>query len=175
MKTLILYLTQDGQTHKIAKKIAEELDKNTTILSLREHSLISYETLDQFDTIVLGASIRYGHFDPLLVQFITKHSSLLNQKKSAFFSVNLTARKANRNTPESNTYTRKLLNKIQWKPNLVAVFAGALRYPRYRWFDRIMIQFIMKITGGNTDTRYEYEYTDWQQVSQFTKQLKKLE
>ncbi|QLB20932.1 protoporphyrinogen oxidase [Vespertiliibacter pulmonis] len=173
MKTVILYLTRDGQTRKIAERIAQEMHGEVTVLSLKEQPKISAEQLMQFDQVVLGASIRYGHFDPLLDQFIKQHATLLNQKQSAFFSVNLTARKANRNTPESNTYTRKLLARIDWQPNLVKVFAGALRYPRYRWFDRVMIRFIMKITGGDTDTRYEYEYTDWQQVSQFAKQLSK--
>jgi menaquinone-dependent protoporphyrinogen oxidase len=42
-----------------------------------------------------------------------------------------------------------------------AVFAGALRYPRYRWYDRFMIRLIMKMTGGETDTRKEVVYTDW--------------
>jgi menaquinone-dependent protoporphyrinogen oxidase len=44
------------------------------------------------------------------------------------------------------------------------VFAGALRYPRYRWYDRFMIRLIMKMTGGETDTSKEVVYTDWQQV-----------
>lgn len=171
MKTVIFYLTRDGQTQKIAEHIAQQFSNETTVLSLREHHHISTEELAKFDTIVIGASIRYGHFDPLLEQFIAKHSDLLNQKKSAFFGVNLTARKANRNTPETNTYTRKLLARIAWKPTLVEVFAGALRYPRYRWFDRVMIRFIMKITGGETDTSKEYEYTDWQKVAEFAKKL----
>ena len=47
------------------------------------------------------------------------------------------------------------------------MFAGALRYPRYRWFDRIMIQFIMRMTGGETDTSKEVEYTDWEKVTRF--------
>jgi menaquinone-dependent protoporphyrinogen IX oxidase len=42
------------------------------------------------------------------------------------------------------------------------VFAGALRYPRYRWYDRFMIRLIMKMTGGETDTSKEVVYTDWQ-------------
>lgn len=173
MKTLILYLTRDGQTQKIAEKISTEMhgeSHDITVLSLRENRF-SATQLAEFDCIIVGASIRYGHFDPLLEQFIGQHASLLNQKKSAFFSVNLTARKANRNTPETNTYTRKLLARIAWQPNVVEVFAGALRYPRYRWFDRVMIRFIMKITGGDTDTRYEYEYTDWEQVRAFTQTI----
>ncbi|QGM80041.1 menaquinone-dependent protoporphyrinogen IX dehydrogenase [Otariodibacter oris] len=175
MKILILYLTRDGQTQKIAEHIASTFHDDTVeVLSLREHFHISSEKLQSFDTIVIGASIRYGHFDPLLEKFIQQHYALLNSKKSAFFSVNLTARKANRNTPETNVYTRKLLAKIKWQPNIVKVIAGALYYPRYRWFDRVMIRFIMKMTKGDTDTSKEYEYTNWQQVSQFSEQIRKL-
>ena len=159
---------------KIAEQIATELSGESTVLSLREHSDLSSKTLSEFDCIVIGASIRYGHFDPLLEQFIAKHYALFNQKHSAFFSVNLTARKANRRTPETNAYTRKLLARIQWQPDLVEVIAGALFYPRYTWFDRFMIRFIMKITGGETDTSKEVEYTNWQQVSKFADRLRKL-
>lgn len=171
MRTVIFYLTHDGQTRKIAEHLAEQLQDETTVLCLRESAQFTTEKLAEFDLIVIGASIRYGHFDPLLERFIAKHSALLNQKRSAFFSVNLTARKANRNTPETNTYTRKLLSRIEWTPTLIEVFAGALRYPSYRWFDRVMIRFIMKITGGETDTSREYEYTDWEQVREFAKRL----
>lgn len=167
MKTAILYLTRDGQTKKIAERIASQLT-DCTLINLRDQAVVSATNFANFDQIVIGASIRYGHFDPLLEQFIAQHSALLNNKKSAFFSVNLTARKANRNTPETNTYTRKLLARIAWKPTLVEVFAGALFYPRYGWFDRMMIRFIMKITKGDTDTSREYEYTDWQKVDYFT-------
>lgn len=174
MKTAILYLTRDGQTKKIAEYIAQALNDDTTLISLRDVPQPSAEQLEQFDCIIIGASIRYGHFDPILEQFIQQHYALLNQKKSAFFSVNLTARKANRNTPGTNIYTRKLLSRIQWKPNLVEVIAGALFYPRYTFFDRFMIRFIMKITKGDTDTSKEYEYTDWQKVSQFANKIRKL-
>lgn len=169
MKTLILYLSRDGQTQKIAEKLAEQIPHHTAVHSLREP--ISVQQLEAFDTIVIGASIRYGHFDPLLERFIDQHLTLLQQKKSAFFSVNLTARKPNRNTPETNTYTRKLLARIAWQPNLCEVFAGALLYPQYRWFDRLMIQFIMKITQGETDTSKTVEYTDWQKVAEFAQKI----
>lgn len=166
MKTVILYLTRDGQTKKIAERIASQIP-HCELISLRDQALIQSTDFTDFDQIIIGASIRYGHFDPLLEKFIAQHHELLNQKKSAFFSVNLTARKPNRNTPETNVYTRKLLARIPWQPHSVTVFAGALFYPRYTWFDRVMIRFIMQITKGDTDTSKEYEYTDWQKVDQF--------
>lgn len=166
MKTVILYLTTDGQTKKIADRIAEKLS-DCTLVSLRDSAAVSAANLANFEQIIVGASIRYGHFDPILEKFIAQNSEVLNAKKSAFFSVNLTARKPNRNTPQTNTYTRKLLARIAWQPKLVEVFAGALFYPRYTWFDRTMIRFIMKITKGDTDTSKEYEYTNWQKVDDF--------
>lgn len=166
MKTLILYSSHDGQTKKIALFLAEKL--SAEVCSIDEN----FSDLTEFDRIIIGASIRYGHFNKLLYKFIEKNTALLNHKQTAFFGVNLTARKANKNTPETNAYIRKFLQRIDWKPTLVAVFAGALLYPRYGFFDRMMIRFIMKITGGETDISKEVEYTDWQKVAAFAEQIR---
>ncbi|MDG6881783.1 Protoporphyrinogen IX dehydrogenase [menaquinone] [Phocoenobacter uteri] len=170
MKTLILYLTTDGQTQKIAQHIANEIQGEITLIDLKEQQ-ISAEQLKEADQIIIGASIRYGHFSPMLKKFIQQHYELLNQKKSAFFSVNLVARKEEKNTPETNSYTRKLLAEISWKPTEAAVFAGKLSYPKYNWYDRAIIRFIMKLTGGETDTTKEIEYTDWNKVTEFARKF----
>lgn len=83
------------------------------------------------------------------------------------YSVNLVARKPEKRTPQTNSYARKFLMNSQWRPDRCAVIAGALRYPRYRWYDRFMIKLIMKMSGGETDTRKEVVYTDWEQVANF--------
>lgn len=171
MKTLILYFTTDGQTLKIAERLAKAITHEVELISLKEQAVDFAEKMANADQIVIGASIRYGHFNPLVYQFVEQHYATLNRKKTAFYGVNLTARKANRNTPETNTYIRKFLAKIKWQPTLVEVFAGALFYPRYNLFDRVMIRFIMKITKGETDTSKEYEYTDWQKVKSFGEKL----
>ena len=92
-------------------------------------------------------------------------------KRAVFFGVNLTARKEGKDTPEGNVYVRKFLQRIRWTPEKVGVFAGALLYPRYKWIDRVMIQLIMKITNGETDTTKEIEYTDWEKVKTFAESL----
>lgn len=167
MKTLILYFTTDGQTKKIADHLAAQIQHEVEVISLQDQAVNFTEKLANADQIVIGASIRYGHFNPLVYRFVAEHQAVLNQKKSAFYGVNLTARKANRKTAETNTYVRKFLAKIAWKPTYVEVIAGALFYPRYNWFDRVMIQFIMKLTKGETDASREYEFTDWAQVARF--------
>lgn len=166
MKTIILYSSRDGQTKKIAQFIADKLGQNTTVQPISEAV-----DLNAFEQIVIGASVRYGHFNPELYKFIEKQTALLNRKQTAFFGVNLTARKVGKDTPETNVYVRKFLQRIRWRPTQSAVFAGALRYPRYKLFDRLMIQFIMRLTGGETDATKEIEYTDWNKVSVFADSL----
>lgn len=61
-----------------------------------------------------------------------------------------------------------------WRPDRSAVIAGALLYPRYRWYDRVMIQLIMKMSGGETDTNKEVVYTDWEQVASFAREIAQL-
>ncbi|CAI1891213.1 MULTISPECIES: menaquinone-dependent protoporphyrinogen IX dehydrogenase [Serratia] len=170
MKALILYSSRDGQTRAIASYIASKLQDT---LRCEVIDLLQAEQVDlnQYQLVMIGASIRYGHFNPVLDKFVKRHAEQLNRMPSAFFAVNLTARKPEKRSPQTNAYTRKFLLTSPWQPKQCAVFAGALRYPRYRWFDRIMIQFIMRMTGGETDTSKEVEYTDWQQVDRFAQEF----
>lgn len=170
MKTLILYSSHDGQTKKISEFLAALLDGEVIVDALRE----DYD-LQNFDRVVIGASIRYGHFNKMLDRFVIRNSLHLEQKRAVFFGVNLTARKEGKDNPETNVYVRKFLQRTKWQPKLAAVFAGALFYPRYKWFDQVMIQFIMRITGGETDTTKEIEYTDWEKVKWFAQRINELD
>lgn len=173
MKALILFSSRDGQTRAIASYIANALEEKQASDVV---DLLQVDTLDwsQYDRVLIGASIRYGHYHPVVAKFVKQHLRQLQQRSSGFFSVNLTARKPEKRTPQTNAYTRKFLLQSPWQPDCCAVFAGALRYPRYRWFDRIMIQLIMRMTGGETDATKEVEYTDWQQVQRFAREFAQL-
>lgn len=173
MKALVLYSSRDGQTHAIASYIGNVLreEGECDVIDLQDADKLD---LARYGKVMIGASIRYGHFSPLLDKFAKRHADLLNAMPSAFFSVNLTARKPEKRTPQTNAYTRKFLLSTPWQPAMCNVFAGALRYPRYGWLDKVMIQLIMRMTGGETDTRKEVEYTDWNQVKQFAADFGKL-
>ena len=174
MKTLILFSTRDGQTREIAFYLASELKEQgvyADVVNLNRTEEIHWQ---DYDRVVIGASIRYGHFHPALDRFVKKHLATLNSLPGAFYSVNLVARKAEKRTPQTNSYTRKFLLNSPWQPERCAVFAGALRYPRYSWYDRIMIRLIMKMAGGETDTHKEVVYTDWPQVASFAREIAQL-
>ena len=174
-KILFLYHSQDGQTQKIVQYAAQQLTGVATTQCLRFDEIdTQHPELSQYAHICLAAPIRYGHFPKQLTQFIEQHASQLNTLSTSFISVNLTARKSHKSSPDNNGYTAKFLDNSAWKPTHCAVIAGALRYPRYHFFDKRMIQFIMWMTKGETDTRKEVEYTNWQSVDQYAKTIQTL-
>ena len=169
-KFLIIYSTTDGHTKIICERIKNFLTDGNLVelLSLEDSKKVD---LSNFEKIIIGASIRYGKHSKELYEFINLNKNILDQKKSAFFSVNVVARKPEKNTAETNPYINKFLKISKWKPNKISVFAGKVDYPNYNFFDKYIIKFIMFITKGPTDTSQSYEFTDWSKVDDFSKEL----
>lgn len=130
MKTLILFSTRDGQTREIASYLASELKELGIQADVANVHRIEEPQWENYDRVVIGASIRYGHYHSAFQAFVKKHATQLNSMPSAFYSVNLVARKPEKRTVQTNSYARKFLMNSQWRPDRCAVIAGALRYPR---------------------------------------------
>ncbi len=169
--TLIAYSTTDGQTLVICERIR-------TILEGCGRSAVLFDIgsggacdLGPFDAIVIGASIRYGKHRPCVFQFIASNRDMLDRKPSAFFSVNVVARKPGKNTAETNPYMRAFSRNTSWIPKLAGVFAGKIDYPRYGFLDRQVIRLIMWLTNGPTDPTSCTEFTDWKQVESFAREI----
>jgi|TARA_B100001540_G_scaffold175496_2_gene155035 menaquinone-dependent protoporphyrinogen oxidase len=167
-KTLITYSTVDGQT----KRISERLAKLATQSRVDVLPISNQINLDSYKTIIIGASIRYGKYRNEVFNFIENNIHTLNVKENAFFSVNVVARKPEKSAPETNPYLIKFLDKIKWKPKNLGVFAGKIEYPKYKFIDKYAIKFIMWLTKGPTDTSKTYEFTDWNKVGDFARDLK---
>jgi menaquinone-dependent protoporphyrinogen oxidase len=172
-KTGIIYSSVDGQTLKICKRLREEFLKSNQKVELFSISDFN-EDISDYDKLIIGASIRYGVHNKEVIEFININKKQLDSIKTAFFSVNLVARKSQKNTPSTNPYVIKFFKNINWTPTIVEVFAGKLDYKKYPFFDRIMIQFIMWMTKGPTNVNTEIEYTNWDRVTEFGKQLRDL-
>ena len=166
---LLIFSSVDGHTKKICNRIESMLgNSETTLINLNEVSSLD---LEKYDQITIGASIRYGKHKPELYNFIENNYSILQSKNSAFFSVNIVARKPEKNSPETNPYMKKFLKLSKWKPDILEVFAGRLEYPKYSFIDKHMIRFIMWITNGPTDINGTFEFTDWEKVDEFAKKI----
>ena len=165
-KSIIIYSSVDGHTKEICEKIANYMVDDPDIFSVDDNP-----SIHDYEKIIIGASIRYGKYRKELFHFIEANIEEINRRENAFFSVNVVARKNEKNKPDTNPYVQKFLNSSTWIPNKIDVFAGKIDYPKYKFFDKYAIKFIMWITKGPTDTSKKYEFTDWNKVKDFAENI----
>jgi menaquinone-dependent protoporphyrinogen oxidase len=170
-KVLLVYSTVDGHTRTIVAHMARVLESEG--LSVTQHSVDdgNVDDLESYDCTIIGASIRYGKHRPNVTEWINARARSLAAKPGAFFSVNLVARKPGRDRLEANNYAKKFLKGIDWQPDRVAIFAGKLDYPAYSYWDRQVIRLIMWMTKGPTNSDAVVDYTDWQKVEDFAREV----
>lgn len=173
-KLLIIYSSKEGHTLKICQALQTQLEQQAHDVTLAAITEAEQLTLADFDKIVIGASVHYGRHNPQIRAFIKRHQAVLDSKSNAFFSVNLVARKQEKQQIDTNPYLLKFLKRISWQPKLTAVFAGKLDYPRLKPLDRNVIRFIMWLTKGPTHPSAIVEFTDWQAVATFAQTLSQM-
>jgi len=167
MNTLIIYGTTEGQTRKIANFASEELQK-------LGHTSAVHDATQQppspegFDSVIIASSIHVGAYQTAVIDYVTRHASMLNTKRSAFLSVCLAvASGAEEAQREADAILHAFLEKSGWAPTETMQVAGALKYTQYDFFKRLMLQMISKSSGGSTDTSKDHEYTDWTALARF--------
>ena len=169
-----VYSTVDGHTLEICERLQRIVEAQGHSALLVELDAAAAVDLAAFDTIVIGASIRYGKHRPEVTRLVSDNVALLDAMPSAFFSVNAVARKPEKRDPETNPYVKKFLASIAWKPRLIGIFGGRLDYARYGFWDKTMIRFIMWMTKGPTAADTNVDFTDWEEVAAFGKAICEL-
>ena len=166
MRNIFIYSTSNGQSLKICNAINK--NKESLIIDIDKIKTVE---LNKFDQIIIGASVKYGDNKKKIYDFIKNNKILLETKKTGFFSVNATARKSEKNKPETNPYVIKFLKKTNWTPDNIGVFAGKIDFPNYNFLEKYIIKVIMWITNGPTDTSKTFEFTDWEDVKKFSDKI----
>ena len=174
-RILIAYSTVDGHTRAICERLRRSLEGGGHSVTLASLSEPDHPDLRLFEKVVIGASIRYGRYRPEVYDFIRLNRQSLEEKPTAFFSVNVVARKPGRDTPAANPYVRSFTRKTTWRPALLAVFAGKIDYPKYGFVDRQVIRLIMWLTHGPTDPRACIDFTNWEGVDAFAGRIASLQ
>lgn len=169
----LLYASHDGQTRKIALYLSalwRGRGMDVALQDLLEEGPDPQEGKAAAH-VVLMAPIRYGYPLPSMDAFIRQNRDWLESKPYTVVLLNLTARKAGKDTPATNPYMRKWIKKQRLNPTHQAVFAGKLHYALYRWWEKLMIRLIMKITGGPTNLDANVDFTRWDRVEALADQI----
>lgn len=170
MKVLIAYGTTEGQTRKIAERLAEHLKE-------RGHDVTVYDTdslkpdlnVGSYDAVFVAASVHQERHQETVADFVIAHRDQLRNKPTAFISVSLSA--AMHEMQEAQSYVDQFLSETGWQPTDTLLAAGALRYSEYDFFKQQVIKFIVMRKGGLDKITRDHEFTDWDAVYAFADTL----
>ena len=170
---LVLYLSRNGHTARVARAIAASVDAAGGKAERMDIVEAAREGLDwnAYDVVAVGAPVLYGSYDRRVFDFVAANRTLLDARPNSFFNVSVVARTPAKATVEGNRYMQKFLQLSAWKPKDLKVFAGKVDYPNWPWHERKMIQLIMKMTHGPTDPSTVVDYTDWNEVAAYGRRL----
>jgi len=172
-RSLILYATTEGQTARIAQRMAHTLRGKGYIVDAFPAD-VAPAGLDVYDGVIIGASIHYGRHPGYLRALVRNHRGALAARPSAFFSVSLSAGGPGARPESARRYLDKFLRQAGWRPRQTATIAGALQYSKYGMFKTLLMRMIVGFAGGNTDPSQDYEYTDWDAVERFAESFAQL-
>jgi menaquinone-dependent protoporphyrinogen oxidase len=170
---LVVFHTSEGQTARIAERIASVLRNLECSVDVR--SVDAAPAPASYDAVVVGDSIHAVHHSRPLTHYLAEHAAELNTMPSALFQVSLTSTNPDdEHTAAARALVRELIDRTEFQPKIVGLFAGALVYQQYGWLKRRIMRAIVKREGGDTDMSRDYEYTDWAAVERFARDVDAL-
>ncbi len=143
MKILIAYATRNGTTRECAEMLAECLKNQDVTLARVGHGGEAMPSIDGYDVVVFGSSIRMAKIDKSLAEYLRKNTDMLLGRRCAYFLccgfTDCFEDYLYKNIPES------LIESSE----AVSCFGGSLDKNRAKGFDRMIISAVRsEILGG---------------------------
>ena len=163
----VLYATSEGQTRRIAERIAQRLSADGVTAQAIPIDSNEAEGIDwdHIRGVCVGASLHAGRHQARAVAFARRYKQQLLAHPSLFFSVSLAAASKNPSeVAEARRIAEGFAAMTGWQPQRIACIAGRLAYTQYGWLTRWFMRRIALKEGESGDTGRDYEYTDWNQV-----------
>ena len=165
-RVLLVFHSEEGQTAKIARRVAERLRSAGAAVDL--HVAEDAPAPDGYGVVVLGDSIHMVRHSKALARYVAEHVGALNAMRSALFQVSMVSTNPDEeHTAAARKVVDKLLDQTGFSPDVIAMFAGALAYSQYGWVTRRVMHWIARREGHDTDMTRDYEYTQWDAVDRF--------
>jgi menaquinone-dependent protoporphyrinogen oxidase len=168
-RILVVYGSKYGQTERVAYRIGGILmDAGHVVDIYRGDRLPHALSLADYDGVLVAASVLMGHHQRYIRGFAGRHAGRLNGAPSAFVSV---CGAAGGDPRQAQAYIDALLRETGWHPTIARSFTGAVAYTQYGWLFRHILKLINRRKGLPTDTSRDWDFTDWNEVERFAKEL----
>jgi menaquinone-dependent protoporphyrinogen oxidase len=168
---LVLYGTREGHAAKVAGAVADGLRRAGTQAHVVD-AAASHPDAVAYDAVVVVASVHKGDYGSEVHDWTRRQARALNSMPSAFVSISLGVLQKDSDVQQDiEAILARFLERTGWQPKALLHAAGALMYSRYNIVERMLMKRIAAQAGGDTDTRRDYEYTDWKALAEFTRRF----
>lgn len=163
---LIAYASTEGRTAEIAAQLAERLrGHGHTVTVLDTRSVPRGFAPGRFDAAIVAGSVHYGRHQASLRKFVWRHREGFEGLPTVFASVSLSA------GSEAARQAERFVGETGWQPGEIVNLGGVLAYTQYSFLKRLLMRSIMNRKGGPTNTKRDWEFTDWRAVDSLADRL----
>jgi menaquinone-dependent protoporphyrinogen oxidase len=172
-RILIVYGTTHGHTERIADHMAEELRRQSMVVTVaRADEILGDPHLEHFDGVIVAASVLYGRHQRYVEAFAREHAAELAAMPTAFVSsCGALAGNWPEGSSEATKYRDNFFRRTGWRPTLAWSVAGSIAYTKYSWPTRLVMKYISRRTARPTDTSRDWEFTDWDAVTRMAREF----
>lgn len=169
MRIAVVYATTEGQTLKLARKVADHCAAAGHEVELHNAVAVTGDfTMVPYDAVVLLSSLHVGHYQAAMSIFLNDHKDELANMPNAFISVSLSAASSDHDDVDGlREVTDDFYKQTGFTPLYEHLAAGAFRFTRYDFFKRWAMKLIAAQKGIEADTSKDLELTDWSALDAF--------
>ena len=177
MTTLIIFASKYGQTRKVAARVASVLTAAHHEALVVDIATINPEySIAPFDAVILGSPTHSSKHSSELGRFIKRNRAALDEKKTAFFSVSLSAAEGANQCGDSIQCMDQFLTEVGWTPSATTIFAGGIPIQETNWLAGLTnwlaglsTKMIVGCGGRARDSSTDHQYTNWASVDGFAR------
>lgn len=166
-RILVVFHTAEGQSGRVANRIAEVLAEEGSAVDVARAE--DEPSPGDYDAVVAGDSLHNRRHSTELIGWLSEYRTELAAKPTALFQVSLGS--ATRWADQMHRFVEELEADTGFEPDIVGEFGGRLAYTTYGWMTRRTMQLGAKAAGLDADTSQDTEYTDWDAVERFARDV----
>ena len=146
-KTLILYQSRAGTTEKVAGLLAGKLNSEVKVVNLKKEKNPS---LLEFDTIIIGGSIRASLIQPGIKKFLEKNKELLLTKDLGLFLCCMEEGEA-----AEKQFNESYPEELRRAARATGLMGGEFDFDRLNFLERGIIKKVAGVTESVSKIRNE--------------------
>ena len=182
MRTAIFYATREGQSERVAQRVAADLRSHAIgadVINVKD--IQGQVPWGAYDAAFVVASVHAGRHEKEMIEFVKRSRPELERLQAPFLS--LTLSQAGAELPTNTAVQRDaahadalrmvadFANETGWRFERSLTVAGALMYSKYNFLVKWIMKRIAHKAGFDGATSRDYEFTNWPAVDRFVEEF----